>query len=75
MGESNRMTSRLVCICLALAALPVFAQSQRCDDISHLSLPGIAIRSATPVGAGVFGPGNIAPRAVPAFCRVIATVT
>jgi len=74
MRESNRMTSRLVRICLALAALPAFAQSQRCEELNHLSLPGISIRSATAVAAGAFGPGNVAPRQVPAFCRVIATV-
>ncbi len=74
MRESNRMTSRLVCVWMAWAALPAFAQSQRCEELNHLLLPGISIRSATPVGAGTFGPGNVNPRQVPAFCRVIATV-
>ncbi len=58
----------------ALAARPVLAQSQRCDELNRLSLPGIAVRSATPVASGVFGVGGIAPRPVPSFCRVVGTV-
>ena len=57
----------------ALAARPVLAQSQRCEDLNRLSLPGIAVHSATSV-SGAFGAGGIAPRSVPAFCRVVGTV-
>ena len=41
--KSNRMLCRpvrehLVCAALALAALPAFAQSQRCEELSRLSV-------------------------------------
>ena len=68
------MFRRLVCAPLALVAFPLLAQPQRCEDLNHLSLPGVAIRSATSVPAGSFGVNGLAPRAVPAFCRVAATV-
>jgi feruloyl esterase len=42
-------------------------------ELNHLSIPGIVIRSATPVAAGVFTPPAGAARAVPAFCRVVGT--
>ena len=57
----------------ALAARPVLAQSQRCEELNRLSLPGIAVRSATPV-SGAFGASGMAPRPVPEFCRVVGTV-
>ena len=74
MRKSNRMLCRLVCVVLTLGAFPALAQSQRCEELNHLSLPGIAIRSATPVPAGMFGPPGVAARSVPALCRVVATV-
>ena len=57
-----------------LADRPVLAKFQRCEELNRLSLPGIAVRSATPIASGVFGAGGIAPRSVPAFCRVVGTV-
>ena len=77
--KSNRMLGRpvsvgFVCVLLALAAIPAFAQSQRCEDLNRLSLPGIAVRSATQVSASTWGVGGTAPRAVPTFCRVVGTV-
>ena len=74
MGKSNRMLCRLVCVVLTLGAFPALAQTQRCEELNHLTLPGIAIRSATPVPAGMFGPPGVAARAVPGLCRVVATV-
>src|ERR1019366_8562127 len=74
MRKSNRMLSRLVCVVLTLAAFPALAQSQRCEELNHLSLPGIAIRSATPVPAGMYAPPGVAARAVPGLCRGVATV-
>src|SRR6185369_3671207 len=58
----------------ALAGRPLLAQSQRCEELAHLSLPGIAVRSATPVPAGMFAPPGVGARSVPAFCRVVATM-
>ena len=74
MREFSRMTSRLLLALVAAATLPVFAQNQRCEDLNHLALPGIAIKSAVPVSAGAYTPGGTAPRQVPAFCRVVGTV-
>ena len=79
MRKSNRMSSRPVCVRLscalvALAAFPALAQSQRCEEMSRISLPGVVVHSATPVAPGTFSAGSVAPRSVPAFCRVIATV-
>src|SRR5882672_4467343 len=72
--ESTRMLSRLVCVWLVSGALPAMAEQQRCVDLNRLSLPGIAIRSATPVPAGMYAPPGVAPRIVPSFCRVVGTV-
>ena len=58
----------------ALAARPILAQAQRCEELTRLSFPGIAVRSATPVAPGMFGAGGISPRSVPGFCRVRGTV-
>jgi feruloyl esterase len=73
------MWVRLFCVSLALsasafAAQPVLAQPQRCVELNRLALPGIVIRSATPVPAGMFTPPAGAARSVPAFCRVVGTV-
>ncbi len=74
MRKSNRMLYRLVCVVLTVGAFPALAQTQRCEELNHLSLPGIAIRSATPVPAGMFAPPGVTARAVPGLCRVVATV-
>src|SRR5580704_4838979 len=74
MRKSNRMLYRLVCVGLTLGAFPALAQTQRCEDLNHLSLPGIAIRSATPVPAGMYAPPGVTARAVPGLCRVVGTV-
>jgi feruloyl esterase len=73
------MLSRPVCVLLALIASaflapPAFGQAQRCVELNRLSLPGIVIRSATPVPAGTFTPPASPARSVPAFCRVVGTV-
>ena len=74
------MLSRLVCVLARVCvltgwgAVTLFAQQQRCVELNRLALPGIVIRSATPVAAGTFAPAGVAPRNVPAFCRVVGTV-
>ena len=75
------MLSRLFYILWALGALPLLAQSPapsvaqtHCEELNRLALPGIVIRSATPVAAGMFTPNGVPSRQVPAFCRVVATV-
>jgi tannase/feruloyl esterase len=59
------------------AAGSVVAQT-RCEDLTRLNLPRIAVRSATTVPAGPFHLPNARPDAAPAnvpqFCRVIAVV-
>jgi len=62
--------------CTFLAGLPAWADP-KCEALNHLNLPGIAIKSAMPVAAGLFSlpnrPGS--PQvSVPAFCRVVGTV-
>ena len=74
MRKSYRMLYRLVCVVVTLGAFLLLAQTQRCEDLNHLSLPGIAIRSATPVPAGMYAPPGVTARAVPGLCRVVATV-
>lgn len=71
---SVRMSSRLLGALVAFATLPLFAQNQHCEDLNHLSLPGIVIKSAAPVAPGMYSPSQVPPRQVPAFCRVVATV-
>ena len=73
------MLSRPVCAFLALSAAGILsplavAQPQRCVELNRLTLPGIVIRSATPVPAGIFTPPAGAARNVAAFCRVVGTV-
>jgi feruloyl esterase len=73
------MLSRPVCVLVALAAglwmeQSALAQAQRCGDLNRLSLPGILIRSATPVPLGTFTPPAGTARTVPSFCRVVGTV-
>lgn len=61
---------------ISLFTLPAF--SQACADLTHLSLSGIVIQSATPIPAGDFKLAAARPDApparVPAFCRVEGVV-
>ena len=65
------------------AAIPAAAQQpavqqQRCEDLLHLTLPNIVIKSATEVQTGPFHIPTAAPTAAPAqvpqFCRVLGYV-
>jgi feruloyl esterase len=62
---------------LLLSAIPAAAQPS-CESVTRLSLPNVAIRSASPIAAGQFMLPNAAPgappRNVPAFCRVVGVV-
>jgi feruloyl esterase len=66
--------SGVVLLAALAAVIPMAAQPQRCEELTGLSLRGIVIRSATPINAGMFSPNGVAPRSVPAFCRVVGTV-
>jgi feruloyl esterase len=77
--NSCRMTTRLLAVVLIAASLPVGAAT--CDSLRNLSLSGATINSAQTVGAGEFAPpqggppgGGAAFKALPAFCRVSATL-
>ncbi len=67
-------------VATALAACPAWAQ-QSCERLASIPIPGVAINSAVSVAAGSFtlpgnaGPGGPATVQVPAFCRVMATVS
>jgi len=59
-----------IAVCSATAA----GAETRCADLAALTIPTVAIRSATMVEAGAFTPpGAQAPLTLPAFCRVEAT--
>jgi feruloyl esterase len=64
----------------ALFAAVLFAapqtgvQQPRCEELTRLALPGIAIKSAVSIPAGAFSPNRGPARAVPSFCRVAGTV-
>ena len=52
-------------------AAPV--RSERCEDLTKLNLPGVAITSSTDVPAGEFTPpGSSTALETPEFCRVVA---
>src|SRR6266566_3461597 len=71
----------LFAVALSLAAMqvPAVAEARSCSDLAKLALPHAAITIAAPVQAGAFTPdaqgesGNFT--ALPAFCRVAATLT
>lgn len=57
----------------ATRALP---DDARCGNLTALTIPNVAITSATSVPAGRFAPTtNTAPLTVPAMCRVVAVAT
>ena len=59
---------------LVACALPAAAQ-QNCADLAKLTLPGVTIGQAIPVGAGSFTPPGGRGANVPGFCRVVGRVT
>jgi feruloyl esterase len=70
------MRSLVFSSALCAAAVTAFAQ-QPCANLTSLKLPGVTIKSATPVAAGSFElPGSPGRGGnlinVPAFCRVVA---
>ena len=71
--------SSLITLALALPAMPAPAETARsCNDLAKMSLPHVTITLAEPVRAGAFAPdaqGDAADvSALPAFCRVAATL-
>lgn len=79
MNLSRLCWSFLLCAA-SLPAAPQQSASQqtRCEDLVHLALPNIVIKSATEIPAGPFHVPTAAPDARPAqlpqFCRVIGYV-
>lgn len=69
---------------LPIAAMAAPTGGSTCENLSKLSLPNVAINSAESVTAGAFtpppspGPGRPNPalyKSLPAFCRIMATLT
>jgi tannase/feruloyl esterase len=55
------------------ARTPVQSAGTACANLAALTMPGISVRSATPVAAGAFTPpGTRQEMTLPAFCRVEA---
>ena len=76
------ITALLLLAAGSLAAAPTGAST--CDSLSKLTLPNVTITSAQSVAAGAFtppatpGPGRLNAalfQGLPAFCRVMATLT
>src|SRR5258707_173833 len=58
---------------LTACALPAAAQ-QNCAELAKLTLPGVTISQAVPVGVGSFTPPGGRGANVPGFCRVAGRV-
>src|SRR5436190_8875748 len=81
----RRMTARKILLTFGAAALTLgvtgMSQAATCESLASLTLPNTTITMAQPVAAGAFvapgrggGPGQPLTD-VPAFCRVMATLT
>lgn len=69
----------LISLCMAIAlARQSLDAADTCEDLSKLTLPDATITLANSEGAGAFTPpnqvGSESSRALPAFCRVAATL-
>src|SRR5580704_17790540 len=70
------LSNMRVTIALILAAAAIPARAATCESLAQLSLQNTTVTAAQSVAAGAFTQGkqNDAFRALPAFCRVAATV-
>ena len=76
------MRISFVLLAMSFLGTGVAVAQTRCEDLTHLNLPRISVRSATTVQAGAFHLPNARPEAAPIaalvnapeFCRVIAVV-
>ena len=70
-GGKLSETSVFVFACAIL--IPVQARANKCEDLTKLNLPSVAITSSTSVAAGQFTPpGSSTALETPEFCRVVA---
>ena len=70
-GGKLSETSVFVFACAIL--IPVQARANKCEDLTKLNLPSVAITSSTSVPAGQFTPpGSSTALETPEFCRVVA---
>jgi|SRR6516225_3521690 feruloyl esterase len=73
MKTSRKLSDTSVFLFACAMLFPTQARAARCEDLTKLNLPSVAITSSTSVPAGQFTPpGSSTALETPEFCRVVA---